>query len=209
MPHKGVVRSIKWGEGSKNFATASDPFTSRDLGAISVFQFPEEDDLMPAPSGASKDKDPAPLHLPMFVIDVDDNDKCTCLGWTVGDTEIIAGFDSGNVVKYDAQTGKEIMRRKVHTERIHRLNFNRDKTMFITASKDCNAKVLDPETLEDVRVYKTDRPVNGAVFSPTHPHVLIGGGQDAQSVTVTSAAQGKFETRFYHMIYGEEFGRVK
>jgi len=39
--------------------------------------------------------------------------------------------------------------------------------------------------------------------------VLIGGGQDAMSVTTTAASQGKFETRFFHYMYGEEFGRVK
>lgn len=29
------------------------------------------------------------------------------------------------------------------------------------------------------------------------------------SVTVTGGSQGKFETRFFHIIYEEEFGRVK
>lgn len=211
MPHKGVVRSVKWGDGNGRFATASDPFTSRELGTISVFDFPTEDALMDAPasSGGNKEKDPAPLHLPRLEIEVDDNDKATCLAWTVADEFILAGFDSGHVIKYDAQTGKEILRRRVHTDRVNRLNFNRDKTILITASRDCYAKMLDPVTLEEIKVYRTDRPVNGACLSPTHPHVLLGGGQDAQSVTVTSAAQGKFETRFYHMVYGEEFGRVK
>jgi translation initiation factor 3 subunit I len=26
---------------------------------------------------------------------------------------------------------------------------------------------------------------------------------------VTTSSQGKFESRFYHLVYGEEFGRVK
>lgn len=45
MPHNGVVRAVKWGDGSQYFATASDPFTSRDLGSISIFKFPEPEDL--------------------------------------------------------------------------------------------------------------------------------------------------------------------
>lgn len=45
MPHKGAVRCVAWGEGTDVFATASDPFTSRDLGTISIFNFPEESDL--------------------------------------------------------------------------------------------------------------------------------------------------------------------
>jgi hypothetical protein len=40
-----VVRSVKWGEGPKFFATAADPFTSRDLGTISIFEFPTPDQL--------------------------------------------------------------------------------------------------------------------------------------------------------------------
>lgn len=39
--------------------------------------------------------------------------------------------------------------------------------------------------------------------------VLLGGGQDAMSVTTTSLRQGKFETRFWHKIFEEEVGRVK
>lgn len=203
-----VVRVVKWGDGNKQFATASDPFSSRDLGAISIFDFPTPDSLV-AGKSISKREDPAPLQAPTRVIYVDDNDKATSLAWTIGDREIIAGFDSGNIVKYDVETGKEICRNKIHTDRVNRVNFNRDKSMLISASKDCNACLIDPNTLDVIRTFKTDRPVNGAVISSTHPHVLLGGGQDAQSVTTTSASQGKFETRFFHMVYGEEFGRVK
>lgn len=45
MVHKGVVRSVKWGDGSQRFVTAADPFTSRDLGTISVYNFPSPGDL--------------------------------------------------------------------------------------------------------------------------------------------------------------------
>ena len=92
---------------------------------------------------------------------------------------------------------------------INRLNFNKDKTLFITGSKDTRAHLIDATSLSILKTYRTENPVNGAVISPLHPHVLIGGGQDAMKVTVTSASQGKFETRFFHMIYEEEFGRVK
>lgn len=101
------------------------------------------------------------------------------------------------------------MKKKLHAERVNRLSFSRDKAMFITASKDCSSKLLDPNNLEVIKTYQTDRPVNGVCISPTHPHVLLGGGQDAQQVTTTSASQGKFETRFFHAVYGEEFGRVR
>ncbi len=202
------VRAVKWGDGSKLFATASDPFTSRDLGVISIFEFPTDDKLFEAPP-TTKREDPAKLHTHLTEIFVDDNDKATCLAWTIADQFIIAGFDSGYIVKYEVSTGKEVCRKKAHDDRVNRINFNRDKSMFITASKDCTAKLIDPFSLEIVKVFRTDRPVNGAVISPTHPHILLGGGQDAQNVTTTDGSQGKFETRFFHTIFGEEFARVR
>ena len=135
--------------------------------------------------------------------------KATCLGWTNCNGHLIAGFDNGMMIKYDSETGQEIVRKLIHEERVNRLNFNPEKTLFVTASKDTTAKLIDPVNMEVVRTFKTDRPVNAAVISPTKPHVLVGGGQDAMSVTVTAASQGKFETRFFHAIYSEEFGRVK
>ena len=68
-------------------------------------------------------------------IEVDDNDKATCLSWTIGDEFIIAGFDSGFLIKYDVATGREVVRAKIHTDRINRITFNRDKTLAVTASK--------------------------------------------------------------------------
>ena len=153
--------------------------------------------------------DPAPIHTSSLEIPVDSMNKATCLGWTIANEHIIAGFDNGLIVKYDVETGQEVQSTNVHKERINRINFNKDKTLLITASKDKSAKLLDPVSLQMLKTYQTPTPVNGAVISPTHPHVLIGGGQEAMQVTVTAHQSGKFETRFFHMIYEEEFGRVK
>ena len=38
---------------------------------------------------------------------------------------------------------------------------------------------------------------------------MIGGGQDAMSVTTTNTRSGKFESRLFHMIFQTELGRVK
>lgn len=38
---------------------------------------------------------------------------------------------------------------------------------------------------------------------------MLGGGQEAMSVTTTSLRQGKFEARFWHRVFEEEVGRVK
>ena len=39
--------------------------------------------------------------------------------------------------------------------------------------------------------------------------VVLGGGQEAMEVTQTAKQSGKFEARFYNLVFEEEFGRVK
>ena len=51
--------------------------------------------------------------------------------------------------------------------------------------------------------------MNSAAISPIREHVVVGGGQDAMDVTTTSTKIGKFDARFFHMVFEEEFGRVK
>ena len=67
----------------------------------------------------------------------------------------------------------------------------------------------ETRTLVVLKTYVTETPLNSAAIAPLKPYVLLGGGQDAMSVTTTSLRQGKFETRFWHMIFEEEVGRVK
>ena len=83
------------------------------------------------------------------------------------------------------------------------------RTMFISSSKDTTARLWDSELLECLKVYKTERPVNSADISPLYDHVVLGGGQDAMDVTTTSTRIGKFDARFFHLVFEEEFGRVK
>ncbi len=55
---------------------------------------------------------------------------------------------------------------------------------------------------------RTERPVNSAAISPIRDHIILGGGEEAMAVT-TSMFSGGFEAKFYHMIFEEEFARVK
>lgn len=89
------------------------------------------------------------------------------------------------------------------------MQMNKDGTMFITASKDHTAKLFDSDNLMLLKSYKTERPVNSAAVSPILDHVVLGGGQDAMDVTTTSSRIGKFDSRFFHLVFEEEFGRVK
>merc|ERR1712227_163823 len=83
---------------------------------------------------------------------------------------------------------------------------------FITSSIDHTARLYNTLTLQCIRVFSTERPLNSATISPKydeHPYVVVGGGQDAMSVTTSSTKSGKFEATFFHMVYGDELGDVK
>lgn len=206
-PLGGPVRSVAWSEGVHVFATASDGFKDTDYSKLTIFKFPEEY------SFAAPNSDIIPKYsVPNGKIELDlaRTDGGSCVRWTYANEGILLGTEKGSLSLVDPETGSYIISPKaVHTGRINEMNFNKDKTLLITASKDCHAKLIDPRTLTVVKDFKTDRPVNGAVISPNLPHVIIGGGQDAKDVTTSAAGQGKFESQFYHMAYGDEFGRVK
>lgn len=70
-------------------------------------------------------------------------------------------------------------------------------------------QVISARTLELLKTYVADTPLNSAAITPKKPFVILGGGQAAMDVTSTSSRQGKFEARFYHRIFEDEIGRVK
>ncbi|KAL0279904.1 UNVERIFIED_CONTAM: hypothetical protein PYX00_001364 [Menopon gallinae] len=135
--------------------------------------------------------------------------KITALLWGCIDDTIITGHDNGELQQFDIRNGKTICTTRDHTASINDMQMNKDSTFFITASKDYTAKLFDSESLLCLKTYKTERPVNSAAISPILDHVVLGGGQDAMEVTTTSARIGKFDSRFFHLVFEEEFARVK
>lgn len=135
--------------------------------------------------------------------------KVTSAVWGPLGEMIITGHENGDLCQWDIKTKDLITRAMDHSKQINDIQFNKDMTMLITASKDTTAKLFDTETLELKKNYKTERPVNSAAISPIKPHVVLGGGQEAMDVTTTSTRIGKFDARFYHMVFEEEFGRIK
>lgn len=193
--HAGPVRGVAWNEGDTQLVTLSDPFVSHPA-KICVYDVQQQQD-------------------PTLTIDLPKDPKThkavngTSIHWTALNEYILVSLDNGAIRYYNPQTGKLEKEIMAHDKKINRLRFNRDKTLFITSSADFTAKLYDPFTLQHLKTYKTDRPVNDAVISHSHDHVLLGGGQEAMSVTTTSGKVGKFETRFFQLVYENEFGCVK
>jgi len=81
--------------------------------------------------------------------------------------------------------------------------------MFITASTDHSAQLYDTKEMKLLKTYKSDRPLNSASISPLFNHIIVGGGQDAMDVTVTSTKVGHFQVDFFHTVYSHYLGNVK
>nr|CAI9702828.1 unnamed protein product [Rangifer tarandus platyrhynchus] len=135
--------------------------------------------------------------------------KITSAVWGPLGECIIAGHEGGELNQYSAKSGEVLVSVKEHSRQINDIQLSRDMTMFVTASKDNTAKLFDSTTLEHQKTFRTERPVNSAALSPNYDHVVLGGGQEAMDVTTTSTRIGKFEARFFHLAFEEEFGRVK
>lgn len=195
-PHRGPVRSVKFAKGDGLMVTSSDPFMSHPA-LVRVYTINKEDPTSQNDTAALEIQD---HHHTGRIIDV---------YFIRANTSIMTSGEDGFIRFFSSKTGEMETEEKLHDKQINRVSFNRDQTLAITASADNNSKLLDTTSLEVLKTFETDRPVNGCAISPLKEHVMIGGGQDAMSVTTTNTRSGKFESRLFHMIYQTELGRVK
>lgn len=122
---------------------------------------------------------------------------------------IISTGEDGLLRKWDSETGKEVQVVEAHGKMVQDLEMYPDRTCFLTASLDKSAKLWDSTTLECIKTYQLERPLNACAFSPLMEHIIVGGGQDASQVTTTAGAAGKFEAMFYHKVLEDHLGNVK
>ncbi|KAJ1918888.1 translation initiation factor eIF3 subunit [Mycoemilia scoparia] len=143
----------------------------------------------------------------------DMDSKVTVAGWSYYDKYILAGHEDGTLTIYDwkNEDGNYIYKqvKGAHEGLITDLQLSTDGTYFITSGKDKYARLWDSSTLDCLKEYKADTSLNTASITPTQDMVVLGGGQAASEVTTTSSRQGKFESRFYHLIFETELGRTK
>ncbi|KAH8548323.1 WD40-repeat-containing domain protein [Umbelopsis sp. PMI_123] len=141
---------------------------------------------------------------------VNDGPKAVVAGWTYLNKFIICGHVDGSISQWDWKANQKLNTTKPHSESITDIQFSTDRSYFITSSKDKTAKIFDTITLDELKKFETDTPLNSASITPKYQEfVIVGGGQDAMNVTTTSARAGKFECRFWHKILEEEVGRVR
>lgn len=194
IPAKSSVRTCNFSYSGNQAAYSTDKAMGQNSELFII-------DVRTADSSTAE-QDPI-LRIPML------QSKITSMLWGPLDETIITGHDNGQISIWDIRKGREVNSVNDHTAGINDMQLNKDRTMFVTASRDTSAKLFDSESLMCLKTYKTERPVNSAAISPILDHVVLGGGQDAMEVTTTSTKAGKFDSRFFHLIYEEEFARLK
>lgn len=143
--------------------------------------------------------------------------KATCAIFDALGLHIITAHEDGRVALYahDPAEGEsgidaelELKGVKAHSDIVMDMQLGWDGTYIITSSKDKSAKLLDAQSLDTIKTYEADTPLNSAFAHPTRPYIVCGGGQEARDVTTTSSRQGKFESRFWHKVFEEECARI-
>jgi len=190
-----AVKRVAWSEDDKMILSITEQ-RSGQPSVIRIFPINREDG-------------PAQTNTPLNEIIISGSKATVALFAPLSDF-ILTGHESGKVAKYDVKTGEEVNYvDDAHRGEITDIQLSPDGTYFITSSKDKTARLFDSETLEEMKSYVTETPLNSACIAPLRPYVILGGGQDAMSVTTTSARSGKFESRFWHKLFEEEVGRVR
>uniref|UniRef100_A0A1I7YEN5 Eukaryotic translation initiation factor 3 subunit I n=1 Tax=Steinernema glaseri TaxID=37863 RepID=A0A1I7YEN5_9BILA len=137
-------------------------------------------------------------------------DQCNSCCFSHLDDTIVIGSEKGELQMYDLRTFEEPTNfNQAHTYQITDIQMNKDQSLILTSSKDKTAQLLNAKTLDKLKLYKSERPVNSAAISPLRDHIVLGGGEEAMTVTQTSVSAGHFEAKIYHMVFEEEFARFK
>jgi translation initiation factor 3 subunit I len=190
-----IAKAVSWADESNRLATMCGQSGKGGKGSIEIFDLPEEYE-----EGNFEARQRGEISI--------EEDIPTCVRWVSGDSLLAVGFESGKISLYDTDSLEEVFFSMVHNGAVTDLSLDVTGNILVSSSKDCTACILEPSTLQIVKTFRVRRPVNGAALSPLHPHIILGGGQEAMEVTVTRGDSGMFESRIFHAIYGDEIAII-
>lgn len=194
----GTVRWVEFAEGDNSFIALIDPFASVEA-AVRIYTRSENGGVDEASKWT---------YVEWKTTGVAPGKRLTRALWLPLNEMVVSGDDLGVIRLHDPATGEVKKEIREHTKRINCLSFNADKTLMITGSTDCTSKLFDTKTWRCLKTFETEVPVNAAAISPIKEHCFVAGGQESMNVTTTSARAGKFETKLFHMVFGDQFGVI-
>lgn len=193
--HASSVRTVCFSHGEKMFLAAQDG-SFKQKPTVFIYNLAE----------------PGQEQLPALrTLREDGHGRINRALWGNLNETVLAACEDGSIRVWDTEQGKHILRsdpKDGHRKEIADMQFSKDHTMLITASRDRTAKLWDVKTLKCLKTFRSDRPLNSASISPRFNQVVLGGGQSAMDVTTTAAAAGHFESDFHHIVYEHKMGSV-
>lgn len=121
---------------------------------------------------------------------------------------------TGEIIHF-SENGKVINKALIHNGgKIKDLTFAKDFSILATAASD-GCKIVDPETLEILRFFKQEVPMNAVSVSPlfctqneknAKYHVIVGGGTPAIYAAMTKCAG--FEAHICNVMDEKEIGKI-
>jgi translation initiation factor 3 subunit I len=145
-----------------------------------------------------------------FVINQQLGASCEACLFSHLDDTIVVGTEKGHLNLFDLRSPGDARDFSMpHNYAIRDLQLSVDQGFIISSSADKTAQLHNAKNLEQLKKYKSSRPVNSASISPSRDHIVLGGGEESMKVTQTATSSGQFEAKVYHLIYEEEFARFK
>ncbi|CAJ0950783.1 unnamed protein product, partial [Mesorhabditis belari] len=148
-------------------------------------------------------------NMPMFRAQLDHGAVASLFSHL--DDKVVIGNEAGVLLQYDVRNPDMPINanEKTHKYAINDLQLSPCGAFIIAACRDKTASLLDVNSLDQLKQYRSERPVNSACVSPIRDHICLGGGEDAMQVTQTAVSAGHFEAKLYHLVFEEEFARFK
>jgi translation initiation factor 3 subunit I len=183
---KSIPKYISIFSEENKYVVLFDPISKRSKASFQIFNL-ETDEIL-------------------FNYDEETNLKrFTTINW-LNTNKLFITYDNGEFIVYNIENNTIEQSKKIHTDFIKSVSFNKDKTKLITASIDTTCKIINLENFEIEKTFENIVPCNCAVFSPIRNYVIIGGGLDA--MLVAQKANNDFTSRFFSCNTGKYVGCI-
>lgn len=203
LDHGGILKCVEFNTHPSvqdRLLTCSDKFKD-DPNSVTIWRFDFSDRLQPRCYAELQiDK-----NLPM---------KANQVRWGPLDQTLISIHDEGTFCVWDATDGSQIKLLDAHVGPIRSLQFNEDRTLMITASRDKSVRVWDTKDYKMIKILQSETSFNDAAISPLYEdeknpkyHIIAGGGVEAREVTQTT--ESGFESVLFNFVLEEEIGKMK
>jgi len=203
--------AVRWSCGDRKFLVCT---IGKRMGRIFIYDF--DRDLL---TDQNVPNEEISYSMKMPVEEFNDAGKFTGHTGNVTDAlwgpineTVFTSSQDGTIRKWDVEEGRELIQTSFNPElvvEITSMSFSRDKTLLVASGRDCTARLFEAETLQQLKIYVSDKPLNCAVIHPKLNVVMVAGGQSARDAALTDHRKGKFEVQFFHTIFEEKIGEVR